>query len=173
MPDYPASTLREVFVAGLKNAHAVEHQALALIDRQLDRYRHYPELSNRLHAHRIETERQIGRLDEILRGFNDRASAFKDMTLSLVGNMLALSHTPAPDEVLKNSFVNLAFENFEIASYTSLIALAEAGAYHDALPLLGQSLREEQDMAAWVLEAVPAITLRYVDLRADGRGAGR
>lgn len=168
-----ASPYHQLFVTGLQNAHAVEHQALALIDRQLDRYLNYPELVDRLRRHRVETERQIARLDEILRGLGEHPSSLKDMTLSMVGNMLALSHAPAPDEVLKNNFVNVAFENFEIASYTSLLTLAEASHHQGALPLLAQTLEEEQAMAAWVLEHLPAITLKYADLRAGGGTASR
>lgn len=38
--------------------------------------------------------------------------------------MAAIGHTVAPDEIIKNSFANFAFENFEIAAYKSLLALA-------------------------------------------------
>jgi ferritin-like metal-binding protein YciE len=167
------STLRSIFVTGLQNAHAVEHQALALIDRQLDRLVHYPDVAERLRLHRRETEDQIGRLETILAELRETHSSLKDMALGLVGNIAALAHAPAPDEVLKNNFVNLAFENFEIASYRSLMTLAEAGSYSHALPLLGATLAEEEAMAAWVEEHIPAITLRYVELRSEGRAATR
>jgi ferritin-like metal-binding protein YciE len=71
------STLRSVFVTGLQDAHAVENQALALIDRQLDRIVRYPEIANRLRSHRVETEVQIRRLDEILSSLNARNSSPK------------------------------------------------------------------------------------------------
>lgn len=32
-------------------------------------------------------------------------------------------------EILKNSFANFAFENFEVAAYKSLLTVAEAGGY--------------------------------------------
>ncbi len=167
------ATLRSIFVTGLQNAHAVEHQALALIDRQLDRLVHYPDVAERLRLHRRETEDQIGRLEAILGEMRESPSGLKDMALGLIGNLAALAHAPAPDEVLKNSFVTLAFENFEIASYRSLMTLAEAGSFQHALPLLGASLAEEEAMAAWVEEHIPAITLRYVELRSEGRAASR
>ncbi len=168
-----SAALRSVFVTGLQNAHAVEHQALSLIDRQLDRLVRYPELADRLRLHRRETEDQIARLETILSELRESHSSLKDMALSFVGNMAALAHAPAPDEVLKNNFVNLAFENFEIASYRSLLTLAEAGSYSHALPLLGATLAEEEAMAAWVEEHIPAITLRYVELRSEGKAASR
>jgi ferritin-like metal-binding protein YciE len=85
--------VQHVFVVGLRNAHALEHQALALMDRQIDHLSHYPEVAQRLKAHRAETEGQIERLDEILHSLDESASAVKDTTLGLVGNLAALGHT--------------------------------------------------------------------------------
>ena len=173
MATYATDTLRSVFVTGLQNAHAVEQQALALMDRQLDRLVHYPEVAERLREHRRETEEQIRRLDDILHGLGEGHSSLKDAAMNLFGNFAAMGNVMAADEILKNSFVNFAFENFEIASYRSLITLAEASPFATAASLLETTLHEEQAMAAWVAESLPALTLKYVDLRAQGRTAGR
>lgn len=162
---------QELFVTGLKNAHGVEHQALALIDRQLDHLENYPEVAEMLRLHRGETEQQISRIDEILSGFDARPSAIKDLGLSITGNMAAIAHVFAPDEILKNSFANYAFENFEIASYTGLLTLAELGNFTSQQGLLRESLSEEQRMATWVLESLPGITRKYAGLRAAGETA--
>jgi ferritin-like metal-binding protein YciE len=167
-----ADVLKSVFVTGLKNAHGVEHQALALIDRQIDHLVSYPEIVDMLHKHRAETEQQIVRVDEILASFGESASALKDIALSISGNMAAIAHVFTPDEVVKNSFANFAFENFEAAAYTSLITLADAGPFSSAKSALQQSLGEEQRMAQWVLDNIPATTLKYVSLRAAGETAG-
>ena len=45
--------------------------------------------------------------------------------MSIVGNLAALGHSTASDEVVKNTFANFAFEHYEIASYSSLLTLAE------------------------------------------------
>ena len=173
MPLYtPVSpTVRSVFVTGLQNAHAVEQQALALIDRQLDRLVRYPEIADRLRSHRVETEAQLRRLEEILHGLNESHSSWRDAAMSLMGNIAAFSNSLAGDEVLKNHIVNHAFENFEIATYTSLIALAEAGDFATAAPLLRESLREEEAMAQWVRDSLADLTLKYVGLRTEGRQA--
>lgn len=49
----------------------------------------------------------------------------KGAVLSFTGNVAALAQIPAPDEIIKNSLANYAFENFEIAVYTSLLAIVE------------------------------------------------
>src|ERR1700710_800769 len=89
-----------------------------------------------------------------------RASAIKDTTQSFVGNMMA--HTVAGDEILKNTFANNAFENFEIAAYKSLLSLRGPAGADSANPLLEQSWKEEEAMAAWVDQNVGKVTLAYL-----------
>lgn len=66
------------------------------------------------------------------------------------------------DEILKNTFANNAFENFEIAAYKSLLALCGAASASEARGLLEQSLQEEMRMAEWVDANVEKVTLQFV-----------
>lgn len=164
---------KSLFVTGLKDQHGVEHQALALIDRQLDMVKSYPEVADMLRRHRGETETQISRIDELLAGFDAKASLLKDTALTITGNLAALAHAPAPDAIIKNNFANHAFENFEIAAYTALLALADIGGFSQAPALLRQSLEEEQRMADWVLSSLPGLVRDFVAKRAAGEQANR
>lgn len=163
--------LQELFITGARNLHAVEKQALSIMTPQVKRIEHYPDVADQLRLHIDETEQQVRRLDEILAGFDTGSSALKDAGLALSGGMAAIVHSVAGDEILKNSFANYAFEHFEIAGYKSLITLAEDGGFADATALLQQSLGEEQRMAQWLDEALPAITRRYADLYSEGGSA--
>lgn len=71
--------LKELFVTGLRNAHAVEKQALSIMTPQVERIVNYPEMADRLRLHIDETHGQIVRLDEILAGLDTSASVLKDM----------------------------------------------------------------------------------------------
>ena len=168
-----AAETRSLFVTGLRDAHALENQALSLMNRQIERIEQYPEVAARMRAHVEETNGQIGRLEQILASLDESHSTIKDIGASFMGNMAALGHTVAGDEILKNSFANFAFENFEAASYKSLITMAEAGGFRDSVPLLQQSLREEQSMATWLDEHLPEVTTRYMELYASGDQAKR
>jgi len=101
----------------------------------------------------------------------ENKSGLKDLALSFTGAMAALGHTVAPDEILKNSFANFAFENFEIAAYKSLIALSNQGAPVAAASALTQNLEEEQAMAAWLDQNIEQVTLQYAALSASGETA--
>jgi ferritin-like metal-binding protein YciE len=173
MNNFTEEAVRSLFVVGLRDAHAVENQALALIDRQLDRIKNYPEVAERLRSHRTETEVQIDRLEKILSSLGESHSALKDAALSLSGNLAALGHTIAGDEILKNTFANLAFENFEAASYRGLITIAEIGSFNAAVPALRSSLDEEVAMASWIEESIPAVTRKYLSLVSQGEKADR
>ena len=162
---------RTVFMAGLKNAHAMEKQALSIMQPQVNRLTHYPELSRRLEAHIAETETQIDRLDQVLTSVGESSSAMKDLFLSSFGSMAALGHVTAGDEVLKNSFANLAFENYEIAAYASLISAARICGENAAVPLLEQSLEEERRMAEWVEQSIPGVTETFISLKGSGEKA--
>jgi ferritin-like metal-binding protein YciE len=162
---------RGVFVVGLKNAHAMEKQALSIMQPQVNRLKHYPDLLQGLEAHISETETQVSRLDEILQNVGESSSSMTDTLLSAFGSMAALGHVTAGDEVLKNSFANLAFENYEIGAYISLIAAARASGESQAIPLLEQSLDEERRMAEWVAEHIPSVTETFISLKGTGESA--
>ena len=161
----------DLYVTGLKNAHAMENQALSIMRPQVNRIEHYPEVADRLNQHIRETEGQIQRLDELLELAGSDRSALKDTMLSLGGTMAALGHTVAPDEIVKNSFANYAFENYEIAAYTSLRTLAELAGVNQAADLLGRSLDEEVAMAEWVEVQIVPLTQKFAALSASEEAA--
>ena len=92
--------------------------------------------------------------------------------MSLVGNLAALGHSTASDEVVKNTFANYAFEHYEIASYTSLLTLAELAGDSAAPAALNISLREEREMAQWIADHLEATVRRFVERSAAGQKAG-
>ena len=161
----------DIFITGLRNAHAMEHQALSIMKPQVSRIENYPEVARRLEQHITETEGQIQRLEQVLDGLGENRSALKDAALSLGGSMAAIGHTVAPDEIVKNSFANFAFENYEIAAYKSLLALANQSGNASAADLLAQNLDEEVAMAEWLDQNIEAVTLQYAALRESGAAA--
>ncbi|ARQ13662.1 ferritin-related protein YciE (plasmid) [Rhizobium etli] len=167
----PEKEIRDVFVVGLRNAHAMENQALSIMKPQLKRIDNYPEVAAKLDQHIHETEGQINRLEEILDGLNEDKSTLKDLALSFTGSMAALGHTVAGDEILKNAFANFAFEHYEAAAYKSLLAVAEAGGYGAAMTGLQANLAEELAMAEWINDNIAALTKKFLSLREAGETA--
>jgi ferritin-like metal-binding protein YciE len=52
-----------------------------------------------------------------------------------------------PEEILKNTFANNAFEHFELPPNKSLLSLADIAGMSSAQPLLEASLKEEEAVA--------------------------
>jgi ferritin-like metal-binding protein YciE len=157
-----SNTARDIFIVGLRNAHAMEVQARELMERQSERLDDYPEVKAKVAAHLRETEGQLNRLEKCLEACGESTSSLKDTTQSMMANMQAMAHSMAGDEILKNTFANDAFEHFEIASYKSLLALCGPAGVEDARAPLQQSLQEEQRMADWVESNVEKVTMDYL-----------
>ena len=170
--DAQGNALHEIYHTGLRNLHALEQSAIELTERQVERLENYPEMKARLSQHHEESKEQARRLETILERHGTSPSAAKNAVTSVMGNMAAALHAPAPDEILKNTFANYAFEHQEIASYTSLIAMAEQVGDSAAVPALKQSLAEEQSMADFIRNAIVPTTQKFMTLTQAGQRAG-
>ncbi len=157
-----SKTARDLFIVGLRNAHAMEHQAQEIMERQSERLTDYPDVQRKVRQHLTETREQIRRLDDWLKSVGENPSTLKDTAMSLLGNLAALGHAAADDEILKNTFANEAFEHYEIAAYKSLLTLCDRAGMTGAAPALQASLNEEERMAAWIDEHVADVTLQYL-----------
>ena len=156
------SNARDIFILGLRNAHAMEIQARELMERQSERLDDYPEVKAKISAHLQETNEQLRRLEQCLQSCGESTSTVKDTTQSMAANLQAMAHSMAGDEILKNTFANNAFENFEIAAYKSLLALCGAAGADSSRAALEQSLKEEERMAQWVDSNVEKVTMEYL-----------
>ena len=165
-------TARKIYVTGLRNAHAMESQAIELLERQIGRLENYPEMVARMQEHLRESKEQARRIEEILSALGTSHSAMKDTATSLLGNLMAIGHSVSPDEVLKNTIANFAFENYEIAGYLGLLTLADACGADRAKVALNESLREEERMAQWIQDHIAPTFMRYVERTAAGQTAG-
>ena len=169
----PTDQMQSIFAFGLRNQHAVENQAIELLERQIGRLQNYPEMEDRLRLHLTETQDQARRIEDLLSQLGTSHSSLKDAALSVMGNMMAIGHSAASDEILKNTMANFAFENFEIASYRTLLTVAELSGHQAAIPVLRQSLAEETAMAEWIADHIDGTVRTYVARSVAGETAGR
>lgn len=167
------SRARALFVTGLKNAHAMERQALSIIKPQLDRLESYPDVSAILSQHYTETEGQQARLERLLESLGEEPSMLKDAGMSIAGATASMGHAMAGDEVVKNSFANFAFEHYEIAAYRSLISMARAAGETAAIEPLQDNLAEEEAMARRIEDSLEPVTDTFIRLAEVGEQAKR
>lgn len=168
-----SETTRTIYTTGLRNAHAMETQAIELLQRQVDRLQNYPEMEARIRQHITESEAQRKRLEEVLGSLSETHSSLKDTAMGILGNLAAIGHAPAPDEVIKNTIANFAFEHYEMAAYKSLIAMADATGHASAMSALKQNLSEEEAMARWIDEHIGPTTMMFLKRSEFGQKADR
>jgi ferritin-like metal-binding protein YciE len=154
------SDVRDIFIAGLRDAHALELQAKDMME-SVSRLEGYPEFRSRAADHAREIEVQIDRLRQCLEMAGESPSTLKGLGTRTVANLQGLMHSAVTDEVIKNALSGYAFEHFEIASYKSLIAFARHLGEEHMVPLLLESLREEEAMARWMDDHIEALTEQF------------
>src|SRR3982750_4468939 len=101
---------RDLFITGLKNAHAMERQAEEMLERQIESLSEFPDLKGKLREHLTETKEQQKRLEKCLADLDSSPSTGKDLTLAFGANVVAVGNSAAPDAVLKCIFANAGLE---------------------------------------------------------------
>jgi ferritin-like metal-binding protein YciE len=84
-------------------------------------------------------------------------SSVKSTLSSLMGTVEGASTSLFSDELVKDALADYGAEQFEVGCYVALVAAASRLGYSEIAELCSQNLEEDQDMAEWVLEQVPAI----------------
>lgn len=162
---------KEHLIDWLRDAHAMEEQAKSLLNTQLDRIESYPEMRPRLEQHLDETENQRAMIEECLHRLGADTSTTKDTATKFMANMQGIMHMGMSDEVLKHALASHAFERFEAVCYHSLAAAAEAANEPEVARVARDILAQEEAMADWVWQQVPALTQKYLERSAAGETA--
>jgi ferritin-like metal-binding protein YciE len=140
----------------------MEEQAKTMLSGQLSRLENYPELSQRIQQHLDETKMQASRLQTCLDPIGEDTSTLKDTAATLMATAQSVSGVFAGDEVMKGSLASYTFEHMEIASYTILIAAANAAGEDEVARICEQNLQEEVDMAEWLMDNLEPTTAMFL-----------
>ncbi len=146
----------------LRDAHAMEQQAEAMLKGQVDRLDHYPELRQRVAQHLEDTRWQRSQLEGCLARLGSSPSTVKDLTGKLMAFGEGTVAMFASDEVVKGAMAGYVFEQMEIASYTVLIAAAEAAGDVETKAVCEQIMAQEEAMAEWLLLQLPTTTANFL-----------
>jgi ferritin-like metal-binding protein YciE len=131
----------------LTDAHAIEVQALAQLDKAPD-LAGEPDLAAVFRSHRTETERHERRIRELLEARDAAPSRLKDLVLKVGGKGFLLFARLQPDTPGKLLAHSLSFEGLETASYELLARVAERAGEAD----VAQAAREICDDERMMIE---------------------
>jgi ferritin-like metal-binding protein YciE len=164
------ATMEERFMEWLRDAHAMERHAETMMSAMANRIEHFPEVRQRLEQHIDETRQQAQMLESCIQRRGGDTSTFKDLAARFAGMGQGISGIFVGDEVVKGAMASYTFEHMEIAAYTVLIETAELVGDPETSAICQRILAQEQAMAAWLGEHLPAVTCTYLgrEQQADG-----
>jgi ferritin-like metal-binding protein YciE len=64
-----SQTARDLFVLGLRNAHAMENQSQELMENQAERLTEFPEVHSKVNKHLEEIQTELRKLEDCLQAF--------------------------------------------------------------------------------------------------------
>ncbi len=99
---------------------------------------------------------------QCIKNLGGNPSGMKQTMGKIQGLFAGFGTGPAGDELVKNLLSDFGAENFEIACYTSLISACNQIGESNTASVCQQILRDEQDMAQKVLDAIPTVTNDYL-----------
>jgi ferritin-like metal-binding protein YciE len=141
-----AKTLDDLFLEMLKDTYSAEKQVLRALGK-LSRVADSERLAIALDAHRVETEGQIERLQQVFEMIGKPA---RGKTCEAINGLLEeaneIAHEFKGSEVLDAGLIatQQAVEHYEITRYGTLKSWAEELGLEEAVPLLAATLEEEK-----------------------------
>ena len=139
-------TMDDLFLNTLKDVYNAEKQVLRALPK-MTRKTTSPDLKQAFDTHRVETEGQIERLEEVFELLEKRVQGKPCAAMEgLVEESKEAMEEIEDPQVLDAALLSdaQAVEHYEIARYGTLIAWAKKLGMNDAMKLLTQNLDEEK-----------------------------
>lgn len=137
-----AKTVTEHLTDYLKDAYAIEQQALAQLRTAPD-IAGESTFATHLHQHLEETETQASRLERRLEAYDESPSKLKDAVMALGGKGFLLFARVQPDTPGKLAAHSYSYEALEWASYDLLTRMAETASDRETATV-ARAIRDEE-----------------------------
>jgi len=142
-------------VTWLEDALAMENALAAVLKHRISDAKDFPEIAEMDRMHLAETLEHANRVKQAVSRFGSKPSTVKSMFGTMFGMMNAPMTGMYKDEIVKNCLMDYAAEQFEVASYSALIAAATEFGDMETANLCRQNLQEDQAMAERILAGLP------------------
>src|SRR5919199_4130182 len=153
-----ATSKKDDVITWLRDAHAMEAANIDNLERLIGLTNDYPQLKSKLQQHLEVSKRQREEVERQLQRLGSDTSTLKDWAMRIAGRIEPYVSVLTPDSIPKNCIAALAYENFEIASYRSMLGAAEELGDTALRTMCERFIGEEQDMAGFLFEHLPEVT---------------
>jgi ferritin-like metal-binding protein YciE len=150
---------KELVVRWLNDALGMETSLIQVLQHRIKDAKDYPDLRAMDEQHLEETRRHAEMVKGCLARLGESPSTLKTVMGTITGTLQAPMTEFAKDEVIKNCLTDYAAENFEVASYRSLIAAASEIGDQETATVCERIMQEDQAMADRILQSIPMVTV--------------
>ncbi|HYF13385.1 MAG TPA: DUF892 family protein [Candidatus Paceibacterota bacterium] len=161
---------KDTYIAWLNDAHAMEEGLIKVLERQVEDTEGQPLMQERIKEHLEETRRHA----EMVRGCVERLggdiSQGKDILSQMGAAAKGMTLSMFEDKHVKNVLSSYSAEHVEIASYHTIMAAAQALGDHDTVAMCETIMRDEERMAAWLMDQMPLVAQRHLNTLGQVRG---
>jgi ferritin-like metal-binding protein YciE len=164
-------TGKDLLVAWLNDAHGMENALIQILEHQVKDAKDFPAAQEKIQQHLEQTRQHAEMVKSCVENLGGSTSSIKSGIASLFGQMQALSTGAAQDEMVKNSLADAAAEQFEIASYSALIAAAQELGEMNTVTACQQILQDEQNMLSWLQQTLPTLVQTTMNRMATPAGS--
>lgn len=162
---------QETLINWLNDAYGMERNLIQVLEHRVKDASGHPDMQARVQQHLQETRQHATLIKDCIERLGGSTSSIKAGIADVMGSFQGRSTEPAKDEIVKNILADYASEQFEIASYKSLIAAAESLGDSQTTSVCRQILHEEETMAHWLDQHIASVTQEYLSMRAREHGA--
>jgi ferritin-like metal-binding protein YciE len=149
---------KDRYLSWLNDAYAMEKNVEQVLQNHSKQAQDFPEIKNKIDQHIDVTRNQADMVKDCIERNGGNVSSIKSGLANLMGNLAGAATGPSGDTLIKNTLAEFGTENFEIASYTSLIDAAQTLGDTQTAQVCQQILREEQEMASWLMQNLPRVS---------------
>ncbi len=157
---------KDFVIKWLNDAYGMETALIQVLENHAKDAEGHPQVRNGIQEHIETTRRHADRVKECIQHLGGDASSLKAGTAKISGTLQGMSTGVAEDELVKNAISDYSAEQFEIASYRSLIAAAEELGDQETVRACQENLREDEEMAQWLEQQLPAVTQEFLRSKA-------
>jgi ferritin-like metal-binding protein YciE len=141
--------LEQQLIKSLSEAHALEKQALQLLDKGASLVGD-EEIARIYRAHKLQTEEHARYVAERLEAHGASPSTVKDLAMQIGALGIGAAAGAAPDTPMRLATTAFAFENVEIATYHLIEGLARRAGDQETAAVAERILQEEEAAAELV-----------------------
>jgi ferritin-like metal-binding protein YciE len=139
-------TMDDLLLHGLKDIYYAENRIVKSLPKLIEKATNR-DLAKGLRDHLVETEKQVGRLDQVFKKLGQTPQGVKCPAIDgLISEADEVAGEVADKDVLDAAIVGAAqaVEHYEIARYGTLIAWADSLGHDEIIRLLNTNLNEEK-----------------------------